>query len=139
MPPLRPDPGFLPDMGAFEHAIWTMTVAGSPPRIGGRVTFQVDGPAGSSVYMLGMLDGSVVDDPFGIIAAGNTSLMVLDTVTVGESFRINVPDNLGLLGSWFGVQTRTTPAGSSTVGNITNLFRASILPRMTTRVRPRTP
>ncbi len=128
----------LPDMGAFEHAIWTMTTAGSLPRIGGRVDFQVDGPAGSSVYMLGMLDGSVVDSPFGIIAAGNTSLTVLDTVAVGDPYRINVPDELGILGVWFGVQTRTTPAGSTTVGNITNLFRASILPRMTSRVRPRT-
>lgn len=117
----------LPDMGAFEHALWTMSVRGRP-EIGGALRFQVDGPAGTSIYLLGLLDGSVVDTPHGIIGAGSTSLITFATVPVGTKYLLEIPRTPSLVGLPFGVQTRTVSAGNPAVGSITNLHRDAIQP-----------
>lgn len=115
----------LPDMGAHEYHDWSMSVEGAAIA-GGRLVFQVDGPPGDSLYLFGLLDGSVVDAPFGIIGAGNVSLTLLATVPVGSPYRVDIPFAPGVVGTRIGVQTRTYPSGNLTVGNITNLYRDTI-------------
>jgi hypothetical protein len=117
----------LPDMGAHEYALWTMSVRGMPA-LGGLMRFEVDGPAGTSIYMLGLQDGSVTDAPFGIIAAGNASLMTFATVNVGQPYALEIPRLPSLIGVEFAVQTRTFPTGSTTVGGITNCYRDHVRP-----------
>ena len=117
----------LPDMGALEHTLWTMTASGRP-EVGGALRFQVDGPAGSSAYMFGLLDGAVASAPYGVIAAGNASLMSFATVSVGTDYVLKIPRLPSVIGAEFGVQTISWPAGTPAVGGVTNLYRTAIEP-----------
>ena len=117
----------LPDMGAYERSLWNMSVLhhdGAQP--GATLTFRVDGPPGDSTYMLGLRDGTLTNDPFGVISAGNASLILLGSVPVGQILRLYVPRTPGLLGTRIGIQTRTTAGGNPLVGNITTLYRDTI-------------
>lgn len=116
-----------PDMGAYEHTLWTMSVRGVPA-LGHLMRFQVDGPAGTSIYLLGLQDGVTVDAPFGLIAAGTTSLMTLGTGNVGSPHVLEIPRLPSLIGVEFAIQTRTFPLGSTTTGAITNVYRDHIRP-----------
>ncbi len=115
----------MPDMGAYEADLWWMDVRGQPIS-GAWLRCRVTGPAGTSTYLMGFLDGSTLDDPFGVIAAGDLTLTTLGSAAVGQDFRVPVPIDAALVGSWFGVQTRTVPTGDPSVGAITNLYRGLI-------------
>lgn len=117
----------LPDMGAFERAVWTTSVAGEPSP-GELLTFTTEGPAGLSVYLLGFLDGALLIDPFGFLTAGTLSVIDLGAVPVGTPFPLPIPAAASLVGVAFGVQTGTVPLSSFAVGNATNLYRATVRP-----------
>ncbi|MFH0943687.1 MAG: hypothetical protein V2A76_00660 [Planctomycetota bacterium] len=117
----------------MEHAVvsyngysyWNAVDVASP-----NVTlrFRVDGPAGSSTYMLGLLDGSTAMAPYGVIAAGTASLMSFATVSVGTDYILRIPRLPALIGAEFGIQTVTFSAGNPAVGGVTNLYRTAIGP-----------
>lgn len=116
----------LPDMGAYEHHLWAMTVEGEP-RLGRRLRFTVDGPDGSSIYLMGNLDGHSLLSPFGFITCGTASVQMLGMVEVGETYTLPLVADTSLAGTRFGVQTRTWPTGSPSLGAITNLYRSTLL------------
>jgi len=125
----------LPDMGAYEHAAWEMTHLSGQPRIGDALVFRVDGPAASSLYVLGLLDGTTFAPPFGFLTAGTSSVRMIGSAPVGTKFRIGPPHDLSLVGLAFGVQTLTKPTGSPSVGAWTNLYRARLGPPRADRRR----
>ena len=116
----------LPDMGAYERALWEMRSWGEP-HAGSLLRLRVDGPAGSSLYFTGRLDASFLLQPYGFVTAGTTPLVILGTVPVGTTYRLRVPHAPQLIGVELGIQTWTWPAGSTKVGSITNLYRPLVL------------
>jgi len=118
-----------PDMGAHETGLWELSLVAGEPRLGSFMEFEVDGPAGTCTYMLGLRDGSSYVPPFGFITCGGNSVRIIGMAPVGETFRIPVPSRRTLEGTRFGVQALVTPTGSTSTGAISNLYRACLLPR----------
>jgi hypothetical protein len=116
----------LPDMGAYERAAWTMAASGQPV-LGTTLTFTVGGPAGVSVYALGLLEGSVLLPPYGFLTVGLAPVLLV-TLPVGVPFPLGVPGEPSLSGLVVGVQTITFPQATTTVGNLTSLYRATLRP-----------
>lgn len=117
----------LPDMGAYELANWTMTVAGEP-QLGKNLTFMVQSIPGVSIYVVGLLDDTLYTQPYGFVTAGAASLAVLATVPVGIPLSLVIPNSAVLVGAQFGIQTATFPPSSFAWGNITNLYRGIVIP-----------
>jgi len=116
----------LPDIGAYERAAWTMATSGQPV-LGTTLTFTVTGPAGVSVYALGLLEGSVLLPPYGFLTVGLAPVLLV-TLPVGVAFPLGVPGEPILSGLVVGIQTITFPQATTTVGNLTNLYRATLRP-----------
>lgn len=126
----------LPDMGAYERYLWSMSVRGQP-RVGRLLRLEVSGPAGSSLYLAGGLDGHFLVDPIGFVTCGTTSVAYLAVVDVGQPCWLPIPSDPSLAGTPFGIQTYTWPEGSTSVGAVTNLYRSKILPlSLDARLRP---
>ncbi len=116
-----------PEMGAFERPIWFMTVTGAP-RPGATLTFNViNGVPGTSVYVLGALDGEFPISTFGMALVG-LSPIALAVLPTGTPLAITIPQNPALLGFAAGIQTLTVTASNPTLGSTTNLYRAIIRP-----------
>ena len=121
------------DMGAYEAGVWDMDVYGVP-RLGTPLTFVVNGPAGDSIYVLGLLDGIVPIPPFGILLAGATPYVsVIElfpgmTIPANTAMVLTVPNDPSIIGLTAGIQTLTRPTGVLAVGNFTQLYRATVRP-----------
>jgi hypothetical protein len=115
-----------PDMGAYEKALWEMTVSGVP-RMGETLTFTVVGPPGDTIYAFGPLDGSFLILPFGLASLGDAlSIFVFPfTVPVGQPLVATVPTNPVFEGIELGIQALTLSTGILDRGHITNLYRAT--------------
>ncbi len=122
---------YLPDMGAYERSVWVMPVAGKPT-LGATLTAAVLGPAGTSIYAIGLLDlpGGVSIAPYGILTVGNpaTFLFVSGPRAVGTPFNVVLPGAATLVGARFGLQTLTLSGANPSRGNVTNLYRATLRP-----------
>jgi parallel beta-helix repeat protein len=120
------------DMGAYERAAWDMNVYGVP-RIGTPLVFEVVGQAGDSIYALGFLDGTLPLPPYGIVLAGAVPYvtvvqLVPFTVPANTQLVIPIPYDPSLVGYTGAIQALTTPTGNTSVGNLTQVYRATIRP-----------
>ena len=112
-----------PDMGAYERAAYTLSVSGEP-RIGTTFTMTYDGPPGTAVVAVGFLDGTAYFAPYGFLTMGaGSSLSPVIFHPVGVPLPVAVPDEPLLDGLLFGTQALCHPAGDTSVGNLTNLYR----------------
>lgn len=112
----------LPDMGAFERAVYTLQAAGEPV-LGTSMTFSVQGPAGVSLVILGLQIGPPAFlPPFGLWLTGAPS-SVLGNVPVGQPVSLTVPNDPGLPGVPFSVQGLGLRPGSPLVGHFTAVDR----------------
>jgi hypothetical protein len=125
-----------PDMGAYEKAIWAMSVGGAP-QIGTTLTFTVSGPLpGVSIYWVGLADGYALT-PYGYLCTGSSAVRA-GNARVGTPLAVDIPDDPFLVGTQIGVQTVTifgriggmarSPLSDLGTGQVTNLFRATLLP-----------
>ena len=122
------DGNMLADMGAYEYSRWHMDAVGAP-RIGGAVTFTVTGdPGGLVVLLSGLLDGAFFAPPYGFILAGNATLSLVTTVSVGTSVTAPIPADPSIIGFPFGIQAVTLLAVDPSKGNAINMYRAKVLP-----------
>ncbi len=122
------DGNMLADMGAYEYSRWRMDAVGAP-RIGGAVTFTVTGdPGGLVVLLSGLLDGAFFAPPYGFILAGNATLSLITTVSVGTPVTSPIPADPSIIGFPFGVQAVTILAVDPSKGNAINMYRAKVLP-----------
>lgn len=118
--------GFLQaDMGAYERSRWTVDFDGIA-RVGGRLRYTVDGPAGTSNVYLSLLDGETFVDPFGFLAAGTGSLSLAGIAPVGTAVAVDVPRSPALIGVEIGAQSQTTHSGDPSVGGTTLLARVTL-------------
>lgn len=121
-----------PDLGAFERAVWGMTVAGTA-RPGQTVTFTVTGPAGESFVALGLAGNAAFYLPWGMLLAsagpGEVPMLLFPvTVPVGIPMPLPLANSNALLGARVGVQTLTFPVGNLAVGNFTRLHEMLVRP-----------
>jgi hypothetical protein len=112
------------------NAAWDMNVFGVP-RIGTTLTFVVNGPAGNSIYALGILDGFYPLPPYGILLAGASPFisvieLVPGLVPVNTAVAIPLPYDPSLVGLSAGIQTLTYGSPDPTKGNFTQLYRATV-------------
>ena len=116
----------FPDMGAYEKALWEMTVTGVP-RMGTQLSFSIVGPPGDTIYAFGPLDGSFLILPFGLASLGDPlSIFVFPfTVPVGLPLVATVPTDPVFEGVELGIQALTISSGFLDRGHITSLYRAT--------------
>jgi parallel beta-helix repeat protein len=118
----------LPDMGAYERALWDLVLVGSPI-LDTSFSLTTTGPPGDTIYAIGILDGSAPFPPFGMILAGQpqTLLILPFAIPVGTPLQFQLPDAPSLLGYTLGIQGLVLPPpGPLLVGNMSRLFRGTI-------------
>ena len=119
----------LPDMGAHEHARWTFEVGGVPA-IGEPLAMTVVGAPGVSIHGYGLMDGSILLDPYGFLMAGLNPVYVLNTAAVGTTRNPVIPAKPGLVGLELGLQAFAIDAVDVSLSHLTNLVRIELEPAL---------
>ncbi|MCU0867175.1 MAG: right-handed parallel beta-helix repeat-containing protein [Planctomycetes bacterium] len=118
----------LPDMGAFERQVWSMSVTGTP-RPGSTITFQVDGQPGLSFWAWGVLDGVAPINPYGVLLVGDVAVLLVPfLVPTGTPLPLPLTNDPALVGAIAGFQTLTFPTAGGNFGNLTRLYRGLVRP-----------
>ena len=113
----------LPDMGAYERAAYRLKTTGKAV-LGTTMTFTVQGPAGASYMVIGLLGGTFYLPPFGVMLAGlQISFLTPGPIPVGQTVVVPLPNFPSFVGVPFGVQGLGVPSANPSVGNLTNVHR----------------
>ncbi len=115
----------LPDMGAHEHALWSLSFHGTP-FVGRDQRFRADGPDGTATFLIGLLDGVSFADPYGFTLVGLSPVVTFATAPVGEIVFLGIPPTGALSGLEFGVQAMCIPTTNPSKGGMTNLYRGTV-------------
>lgn len=109
----------LPDMGAYERAVYELTASG-PPGAGSILAFTVTGPPGVATFELATTLGLDVQDPLGFVTLGRDR-RVVQVLPVGQTLHLPVPS--GFAGA-FAVQATARSDADPGRGNVTQRYRA---------------
>ena len=116
----------FPDMGAYELAPYTMTVAGEPWS-NTVVTIEVVGPPGIAAIAVGNLFGTELLIPYGFSLADTVPFLVpFVFVPANTPFMFPMPDVSTSAGVPFGMQALATTFADPSKGGFTNLYRAEL-------------
>ena len=115
----------LPDMGAYERRVYSLKVTGKVA-LNQKVTFQIQGPAGSGKMVLGFLNGEVFLPPFGFALLGTNPIVILHSAPVPTTLTAQVPNDTNLRGIKFGIQGIAATKANPLVGGVTDLCRFEI-------------
>ncbi|MCR9243711.1 MAG: hypothetical protein NXI31_01680 [bacterium] len=117
----------LPDMGAYERAVYTMTVTGEPT-FGSTIDYSLQGPSGIGAVLVSVAaPGALFVPGIGIALVGLPNVPLPPTVVaMGQPVSFDVPVDPGFYGVRFHAQGVGVQLSGPLVGGFTHLERSRI-------------
>jgi len=119
----------VPDLGAYELCWWDMVVDGEA-QPGQTLTYHLAPHlpfTGLSVFVFGVLDGTLYLNPWGILLVG-TSPLVLGSSAISAPFALTLPDTPSIVGLQGAVQSLAWPAQPLVHPTLTRVHRFRVRP-----------
>lgn len=110
----------LPDMGAFERAVWELELEGTVCP-GETIALRVTGPPGVATLTLGAVERGPFADPFGFDRIAPPERVIGIDVPVGQAVVLRLPEAAPF--PPLAAQAEVSPPGDGSVGNLSQPIR----------------